>query len=207
MTAFDLDATLRVGPFALRACFATDARALVVRGPSGSGKSTLLRALAGLARVEGTLAIDGAPWSGPEVTTMAPERRAIGWVPQDALLFPHLDVRANCLYGAAAPPAEADALAERLGIAALLERSPRDLSGGERQRVAIARALLRRPKLLLLDEPFAALDARTRDHVAAEIAAFEADERALRVLVTHDEGSPHLGGEPYAIRDGALVAT
>lgn len=143
-------------------------------GPSGSGKTTLLRCIAGLERGAGRLEVNGEVWQD-EQAFLPPHRRAIGYVFQEASLFPHLTVRGNLEYGmrrkqhahlamhslrngASADFARLDPIVELLGIDALLPRRADCLSGGERQRVAIARALLTAPRLLLLDEPLAALD-------------------------------------------------
>lgn len=132
-------------------------------GRSGAGKTTLLRAIAGLERVPGgRLVFDGAVWQDAAVF-LPTHRRSIGYVFQEASLFPHLSVRGNLDYGIGRRirrPANADfrGTVELLGIGHLLDRQPETLSGGERQRVAIARALLTQPRLLLMDEPLAALD-------------------------------------------------
>ena len=136
-------------------------------GPSGSGKTTLLRCIAGLERGAGRLEVNGEVWQDQQ-TFLPPHRRAIGYVFQEASLFPHLTVRGNLEYGmrrsgqerrsASADFARLDPIVELLGIGTLLPRRADCLSGGERQRVAIARALLTAPRLLLLDEPLAALD-------------------------------------------------
>ncbi|HEY1181027.1 MAG TPA: molybdenum ABC transporter ATP-binding protein, partial [Rhodocyclaceae bacterium] len=136
-------------------------------GPSGSGKSTLLRCLAGLSRPQrGRLVVNGEIWQD-EDRFLPPHKRPVGMVFQDAALFPHLNVRQNLAYGASRSKRGSrsvdtskadDDLIELLGIGHLLERRTEMLSGGEKQRVAIARALFSAPKLLLLDEPLAALD-------------------------------------------------
>lgn len=138
-------------------------------GHSGSGKTTLLRAIAGLERVPGgRLIFDGEVWQDGS-TFLPTHRRPLGYVFQEANLFPHLSVQGNLDYGArrvGRRPAGADfaGIVELLGIGHLLGRRPDTLSGGERQRVAIARALLKEPRLLLMDEPLAALDlARKRE--------------------------------------------
>jgi molybdate transport system ATP-binding protein len=139
-------------------------------GPSGAGKSTLLRAIAGLERhAGGFLRIGDTVWQDARVF-VPPHRRALGYVFQEASLLPHLDVRRNIDYGwTRTPPAERTVdraqTIELLGIGDLLDRAPAQLSGGERQRVAIARALLASPRLLLLDEPLAALDAARRQEL------------------------------------------
>ena len=184
---FDLDARVQLGSGALALRLATSARRIAIVGPSGAGKSTALRVLAGIqTRVEGRFAFVGQTWLDTNAGTFVePEQRELGWVPQDALLFPHVDVRRNLLWATAADDRLAE-LTDELGIAGLLDRRPRHLSGGERQRVAIARALLRRPRLLLLDEPFAALDPPLRATVARTLlSACERDGIAL-VLVSHD---------------------
>jgi molybdate transport system ATP-binding protein len=132
-------------------------------GPSGCGKTTLLRCLAGLTRApQGQLTVQGAVWQSDSVF-LPTHQRPLGYVFQEANLFAHLDVRRNLLFGQARVPAAQrriawDSVVELLGITHLLARMPQGLSGGERQRVAIARALLTSPRLLLLDEPLAALD-------------------------------------------------
>jgi molybdate transport system ATP-binding protein len=134
-------------------------------GPSGCGKTTLLRALAGLDRAAGRVQVDDAVWQDDAQGIFLPtHRRPLGYVIQDAALFPHLDVRRNLAYGLARiAPSERrialDEAIELLGIGSLMARRPAMLSGGERQRVAIARALATSPRLLLMDEPLAALDA------------------------------------------------
>jgi molybdate transport system ATP-binding protein len=169
-----IEATLRLS----RASFTLDvALALpgegvsALVGPSGCGKTSLLRALAGLERAAGRVACGDAVWQDDAQRRFEPtHRRAIGYVIQDASLFPHLDVRANLHYGLKriAPAQRRVALeqvVDLLGIGALLARRPDTLSGGERQRVAIARALATSPRLLLMDEPLAALDAPRKAEV------------------------------------------
>lgn len=136
-------------------------------GQSGSGKTTLLRAIAGLERVPGgRLVFDGEVWQDAAVF-LPTHRRPIGYVFQEASLFPHLSVRGNLDYGIKRRPASADfqGTIELLGIGHLLDRKPERLSGGERQRVAIARALLTQPRLLLMDEPLAALDLARKEEI------------------------------------------
>lgn len=148
----------RRGGFRLRASLRADAGRLAIVGPSGSGKTTLLDVIAGIER--GRVVLDGL-----DLSRLPLHRRSIGYVMQDAPLFPHLTVRGNLAYG---PRAEGvEEVAARLGIAHLLDRMPRNLSGGERRRAVLARALASRPRLLLLDEPFAGLDeAARRDAMA-----------------------------------------
>lgn len=179
---------------------ASSAPILVISGPSGSGKTTLLRALAGVeTRAAGRIAFGGEVWQDVGVF-LPPWKRRVGWVPQDGLLFPHLSVRENLGYTASSG---IGGVAEALGIAGLLDRYPRNLSGGERQRVAIGRAILANPRLLLLDEPFAALDRATRARVSAWIASWVGEGRML-VLVTHQPEADGIGGEAWEIEDGRL---
>jgi molybdate transport system ATP-binding protein len=159
-------------------------------GPSGSGKTTLLRCIAGLDRAAGgELSVNGAVWQDAS-TFMPTHRRPLGFVFQEASLFPHLSVRRNLEYGMrrVASPLRRDALAasiDLLGIGALLERTTEGLSGGERQRVAIARALAVSPQLLLLDEPLASLDLARKQEILPYLERLH-DELDVPVLyVSH----------------------
>lgn len=161
-------------------------------GHSGSGKTTCLRAMAGLERAPGGyFAIDGQVWQDEARRIFVPpHRRALGYVFQEASLFPHLCVRRNLEFGEKRVPAAErrfglPAVAELLGISGLLERMPRGLSGGERQRVAIARALLSAPRLLLMDEPLAALDLKRRQEILPYLERLH-DELSIPVVyVSH----------------------
>ncbi|WP_405895207.1 ATP-binding cassette domain-containing protein [Streptomyces sp. NBC_00104] len=158
-------------------------------GPNGAGKTTALRALAGLTPLTGGhLRLDGAA-----LERTAPESRPVGVVFQDYLLFPHLTALDNIAFGPrcqglgkAAARAQAAEWLDRMGLAEYAGTKPRRLSGGQAQRVALARALATRPRLLLLDEPLAALDARTRLDVRAQLRRHLAEFDAVAVLVTHD---------------------
>lgn len=163
-----------------------------VFGPSGSGKTTLLRCIAGLERVaHGRLEVDGDCWQDArEGRFLPPHRRGVGYVFQDAALLPHLTVEDNLRYGwRRVPPARrridvADCIA-RLGLASLLHRYPSELSGGERQRVALARALLLSPRLLLLDEPLAALDAAAKADILPYLEHLPRELAIPAIYVTH----------------------
>lgn len=176
---FRLDVTLTAAP----------GDVVAVLGPNGAGKTTALRALAGLVPLSGGhLRLDGA-----ELDRTPPESRPVGVVFQDYLLFPHLTALDNVAFGPrcqGAGKAEARALAaewlDRMGLAEHAGARPRRLSGGQAQRVAVARALATRPRLLLLDEPLAALDARTRLDVRSQLRRHLAEFEAVAVLVTHD---------------------
>ena len=139
-------------------------------GPSGCGKTTLLRAIAGLERAPGgRLVVSGEPWQDARVF-VPPHRRALGYVFQETSLFPHLSVRHNLEYGMRRVPVNErtlhwDEVIDWLGLAPLIQQQPHQLSGGQRQRVAIGRALLSSPRLLLMDEPLAALDAGARAEI------------------------------------------
>jgi molybdate transport system ATP-binding protein len=168
---------------------------LGVLGPNGAGKTTLLRALAGLiALTDGSIVLNGLPLDdASRGTFLAPEERPIGLVFQNYRLFPHLSVRENVAFAARAQGAgrkiagtAADRWLDLLGLAEFAQRKPRQLSGGQAQRVALARALASEPGLLLLDEPLAALDARTRLEVRAELRRHLTDFPGPTLLVTHD---------------------
>ena len=158
-------------------------------GPSGCGKTTVLRALAGLERAAGRVALDGELWQDDDRGVFVPtHRRAIGYVIQEAALFPHLDVRGNLAYAqrrAGSARVALDPLVELLGIGALMARKPGTLSGGERQRVAIARALAAGPRLLLMDEPLAALDAARKAEVLPYLERLHRELALPIVYVSH----------------------
>ena len=182
-----------------------------ILGASGSGKTTLLRLLSGFERADsGTIEIDGRQVSGPGVH-LPPERRQVGYVTQEGSLFPHLSVAANVVFGL--PKRErrdrfkAEALLETVGLpASYAGRGPHELSGGEQQRVALARALAPRPKLVLLDEPFSALDASLRIETRQAVAAILQAAGATALLVTHDQSEAlSMGREVAVLRDGVLA--
>ncbi|OBK87220.1 sulfate/molybdate ABC transporter ATP-binding protein [Mycolicibacter sinensis] len=159
-------------------------------GPSGSGKSTLLRAIAGLDHPDsGTVTINGV-----DVTGVPPQRRGIGFVFQHYAAFKHMTVRDNVAYGLKIrkrPKSEVkekvDNLLEVVGLSGFQTRYPNQLSGGQRQRMALARALAVDPQVLLLDEPFGALDAKVREDLRAWLRRLHEDVHVTTVLVTHDQ--------------------
>jgi iron(III) transport system ATP-binding protein len=185
---------------------------VAVLGPSGCGKTTLLRVLAGFERPDGgtvtigdTLVADGGKVSVP------PERRHVGIVPQEGALFPHLDVGANVGFGLTKLPARERAarvaeLLELVGLAGYERRRPHELSGGQQQRVALARALAPAPAVVLLDEPFAALDTGLRAAVREEVASCLTEAGTTAVLVTHDQTEALTMADTVAVmRDGVIV--
>jgi molybdopterin-binding protein len=172
----------------------------VVIGPAGSGKTTLLETIAGiLPQRAGTLRL-----MGRDMTGVPPERRGIGFVYQRGYLFPHLSVEENVGYGAA-DYAFVRELSDRLGVNALLGRDVRGLSGGEQQLVAIARALAARPRILLLDEPFSALDPRRRSLVRRTVRALHGELGMTVLQVTHDFTEAGLLGDIAILLDGGRV--
>ncbi len=202
-----LDFEIPLASKTMRAKLDSESGAIAIVGPSGAGKSTILRVLAGVERrARGVVTFGDQRWQDDDAGTLVPPwRRRVGWVPQEVLLFPHLTVRDNLGYGGASVAAVEEA-AHLLRITALLERRPRRLSGGERQRVALGRALLAEPKLLLLDEPFSALDRPLRAELARVVGQWSARLGVPLVLVSHDETDAEvLAEEWWHLADGELV--
>ncbi len=180
-----------------------------VLGLSGCGKTTLLRVIAGFERAErGAVSLGGQTLDDGR-TYLAPERRSVGYVPQEGALFPHLSVQENVGFGLARRERRGEQVAELLemvGIAPLAKRLPHELSGGEQQRVALARALARHPQALLLDEPFSSLDASLRSRVREEVHALLREQGVTTVLVTHDqEEALSLADNVAVLRDGRII--
>ncbi|MET8329524.1 ABC transporter ATP-binding protein [Streptomyces sp. NPDC005181] len=182
-----------------------------VLGPSGCGKTTLLRIIAGFLRAdEGTVTLDGRALSGPGVH-LPPERRRIGIVPQEGALFPHLSVARNVAFGLtgldrAARRRRTEEMLELVGLAGYGDRMPHELSGGQQQRIALARALAPEPALVLLDEPFNALDAALRTGVRADVRAALRATGATALLVTHDQQEALSTADFVAVvRDGRVA--
>jgi molybdate transport system ATP-binding protein len=188
----EIDARLSRAGFTLDVGFTAGSGITALFGESGAGKSTLLNLVAGLLRPDrGRIAVDGTVFTDIEAGIfLPPHQRRIGYVFQDALLFPHLNVRQNLNYGrwfTKAPQAgiTLDQVTGLLGIAHLLERRPPTLSGGERQRVAIGRALLASPRILLMDEPLAALDIDRKREVIPYIQRLRDELRLPILYVSH----------------------
>ncbi len=180
-----------------------------VLGLSGCGKTTLLRVISGFERAERGRVSLGARTLDDGHTYIVPEKRGIGYVPQEGALFPHLSVEANVGFGLTRRERHGETVSELLemvGIAPLARRLPHELSGGEQQRVALARALACRPRVLLLDEPFSSLDASLRTRVREEVQALLREQDVTTVLVTHDqEEALSLADTVAILRDGTIV--
>ena len=185
-----------------------------VFGPSGSGKTTLLDSIAGMVSPDrGEIRVGGRLiYSSADGTDLPPEKRRFGYVFQHGALFPHMSVRQNIEYGFKLTPpserrADADELADLLGVRALMERGVGGLSGGERQRVALARALAVSPRLLLLDEPLASLDAAYRGSILTYLKRISERLRAPMIFVSHSLSEVlALAPRAYALADGAMIA-
>jgi len=185
MDSLVADLTVALRDFDLVAQIECAGETTAIVGPSGAGKSTLLRAVAGLVRpAAGRIALGDQIWfDSTRGIDIAAERRRVGYVFQHYALFPHLSVERNVAFGGRRRVAE---MLERVGIAHLAPARPGELSGGERQRVAIARALASEPRVLLLDEPLAALDTRTRASVRGELRTLLASLGLPALIVSHD---------------------
>ena len=201
----------RLGDFQLRRVSfeAGDGQYAVLLGPTGCGKTVLLETLVGINRPD-----SGEVWlGGRNVTWTQPEKRGVGFVYQRSMLFPHLSVRQNIAYGLryhGVPRGEyrsrVDRVAELLGIARLLDRGIEALSGGEMQKAALARALAIEPRVLLLDEPLAALDPVSKEALRSELAGLHRQTRTTILHVTHDQEEARVLGEVIGVmRDGELL--
>ena len=210
----EVDVTLRRGKFTLEARFAASAPIVALFGRSGSGKSTLVDAIAGLVTPErGRIVVDGRIlFDSARDIDLPPEKRRVGCVFQDALLFPHLTVGANLAYGERLIHAreryiDRERVIRLLDLAKLLERCPANLSGGERQRAAIGRALLASPRVLLMDEPLASLDAPRKAEILSYVELLR-DELSLPIVyVSHSlEEVTRLADHLVVIADGKVAA-
>jgi len=187
---------------------------IALLGPSGCGKTSLLRAIAGLERpTAGTITIGDETVSGPG-TWVPPQRRHVGMVFQDGALFPHLTVAENIAFGLRAPGSPVRARERSARVADLLDlvdlagagdRLPETLSGGQQQRVALARSLAPWPRVLLLDEPFSALDASLRVQVRSEVGRILREIGVTTVFVTHDQDEAFVLGDEVAVMRGGRV--
>jgi molybdate transport system ATP-binding protein len=202
-SGFDLDCEATFGP-GVTAIF----------GPSGTGKTTLLNCLAGLLRPDsGHISVDGRTvFSSVEKTDVRPEKRRFGYVFQDSALFPHKSVRDNIHYGYKLTPpdlreVDLDNLVDMLGLSPLMERNVKNLSGGEKQRVALARVLAISPRLLLMDEPLASLDARFKGTIISYLKRIVRELKIPLVYVSHSLSEVMaLSDDTLAIDGGRAVA-
>jgi molybdate transport system ATP-binding protein len=210
----EVDVRFARGDFHLEAKFVADAPIVALFGRSGSGKTTLVDAIAGLVRPQqGRIVIDGRVlFDSHARIDLAPESRRVGYIFQEGLLFPHLSVRANLHYGERLTPA-AERFVDRarvvslLGLEALMERRPATLSGGEKQRVAIGRALLASPRLLLMDEPLASLDAPRKAEILAYVELLRDELKLPIVYVSHAlEEVTRLADHLVVLAEGRVVA-
>ncbi|MHB8620081.1 MAG: ABC transporter ATP-binding protein [Chloroflexota bacterium] len=202
----------RLPSFTLDVELGAEASRLVLFGPSGSGKSLTLQALAGLLRPDAGCVLLGQRvlFDAAKRVDLPPQDRLVGYVPQTAALFPHLTVAGNVGYGLRRlPPGERKArvadLLELVHLGGFGQRSPEGLSGGEQQRVALARALAVQPALLLLDEPFSALDAPVRAVLRQELLDLQARLGFAWVFVTHDLEEAYLLADEIAVYQGGRV--
>ena len=204
------DFAASVGDFRLEVAFEAENELVVLYGRSGSGKSVTLRALAGLVRPEsGRIEIGGrAVFDAAAGLELPPQQRRVGYVIQELALFPHLSMRQNVLIGLEhdrEAPARYEALRALLSIEGLDERRPHELSGGQQQRVALARALVRPSDVLLLDEPFSALDEALRSDLRSELLRLRREIELPIVFVTHDLREAHLLADRIAVIDEGRV--
>jgi molybdate transport system ATP-binding protein len=191
------------GPVALEVALSVaPGEMLALVGRSGAGKSSLLKALAGLIPASGAIRVDGAEWLGPTGALPA-HQRPVGFLFQSYALFPHRTALQNLTMAMAAPDtARAEELLAAVHLEGLGDRRPHQLSGGQQQRVALARALAREPRLLLLDEPFSAVDRPTRRALAGTIAELRARLRMPVILVSHDIEDVAALADRIAVLDG-----
>jgi len=180
-----------------------------ILGPSGSGKTTLLRVLAGLERADGGTVVIGGVAVDDEYEHVPAERRRLGYVSQEGSLFPHLTVEGNVGFGLPRHERrgpQVQELLETVGLSGFGRRYPHQLSGGQQQRVAVARALAVRPRAVLLDEPFASLDAQLRASMRSDVKAILRAAGTTAVLVTHDQDEALSVADLVAvIRDGKIA--
>ncbi|HTZ87722.1 MAG TPA: ATP-binding cassette domain-containing protein [Solirubrobacteraceae bacterium] len=199
----DFSLSKRLGAFSLRIAHRGGAPHLALLGPSGAGKTLTLRLLAGLTRPDNDARVS---LGSRELEALEPEQRRLGYVPQQPALLPRRTVWRQVTFGVAADPALAAWWIERLGLAGLEDRLPDELSGGQQRRVALARALAVQPRVLLLDEPFAGLDAPVRDRLRRELRSLQRETTLSTVLVTHDpEEAALLADEVLVLDEGHVL--
>jgi molybdate transport system ATP-binding protein len=204
--------TKKLNHFTLDVQFSIKNEIVVLFGPSGSGKTTILNSLAGLTHPgKGRILLNGVPFFEQGKKPLPVQKRKIGYLFQDYALFPHMTVEKNIYYGVHNQHSQAhhetiQSLIEELGIRHLLCKYPKQISGGEKQRVALTRALATKPELLLLDEPFSALDNKTRLQGHEQLLSLHQKWNIPILLVTHDiEEAQKLGNRILYIEKGKLV--
>ncbi|MDO9413420.1 MAG: molybdenum ABC transporter ATP-binding protein [Pseudolabrys sp.] len=210
MISIDIDKKL--GDFTLSAAFEGDSGVTALFGPSGSGKTSIVSMIAGLTKPDrGRIIIDGETVFDSNAGIDEPAyRRRIGYVFQDGRLFPHLSVARNLDYGRWMTGIERDQaqfkrVTELLDIAPLVKRRPGALSGGERQRVALGRALLMRPRLMLLDEPMASLDAKRKSEILPYFVRLRDETKLPMIYVSHDASEVKALASRVVLLDGGRV--
>ena len=205
----------KLGDFALNVLFAGESGATVLFGPSGAGKTSIINMIAGLLKPDrGRILLDDdVLFDSAKRINVPVWQRRIGYVFQDGRLFPHLSVTHNLNYGRWVGGHAADAAAfahvvELLDIGHLLDRRPGKLSGGERQRVAVGRALLMQPRLLLLDEPLASLDAGRKDDILPYLERLRDEAKVPMIYVSHDASEvKRVASRVVRLDGGKVVAT
>jgi molybdate transport system ATP-binding protein len=215
MIVLAVDVEKRLGSFTIAARFETAAGVTALFGPSGAGKTTIANMIAGLLTPDrGSISFDGTLlFDAASGINVSPHRRGIGYVFQEGRLFPHLSVRQNLDYGRrmSGHPRDSDQfhrIITLLDISGLLDRRPRLLSGGERQRVAVGRALLMRPRLLLLDEPLASLDAGHKREILPYLVRLRDDAGVPMVYVSHTAAElRRVATKVVLVAAGRVVAT
>ncbi len=211
--SLDVDILLRLGSFDLRTRFTVGGGITALFGPSGAGKTLTLRCIAGLARPDaGRIALDDRTLFDSALSVDLPSRdRSIGYVFQQYALFPHLNVERNVGFGISdltkeERSARVGSLLEIMDLGQMAKRMPSELSGGQQQRIALARALATQPALLMLDEPFAAVDLRVRRRLRAELVRIHELVGTPMLLVTHDiDEVRQLAGSLVLIDAGQVV--
>nr|WP_314765743.1 ATP-binding cassette domain-containing protein [uncultured Neisseria sp.] len=212
---FDIVLHKKLPAFGLDIALRSDARRLAVVGPSGSGKSLTLQLLAGLLKPDGGhIRVNGGTWFDERINLPAQKRR-VGLLFQDYALFPHLTVAQNIDFGLARglsnpskrPSEKARYWLEMLRLERVAGHYPQQISGGQKQRTALARALITEPELLLLDEPFSALDADLRTHTRNEVLQIQQASGIPMILITHDRVDAEvLADEVWTMEAGRLAA-
>ena len=210
----EVDIRQQLGAFRLDIAFAADAPIVGLFGRSGSGKTSVINAIAGITRPHsGSIRInDLVLFDSATRVDLPPDRRRVGYVFQDALLFPHMDVEGNLLYGQRLRPSgerfiDEARVVELLGLRGLLRRRPKTLSGGEKQRVAIGRALLAQPRILLMDEPLAALDVPRKAEILDYVERLRDELNIPIVYVTHSVAEiTRLADTVVVLSDGKCMA-